>query len=90
MVAKRLQSVNSPVCFSTPFCYSKCVPRLPRLREIRERKMLTQRELAEKAKTSPTTIARLEAQTVDAQFRTIRKLAEALGVEPEELTRGDG
>lgn len=52
--------------------------------------MLTQRELAEKAKTSPTTIARLEAQTVDAQFRTIRKLAEALGVEPEELTRGDG
>jgi transcriptional regulator with XRE-family HTH domain len=61
------------------------MPKLPALKGIREKKMKTQRELAEAAAVSPTTIVRLEALQVEAQFRTIRKLAEALGVEPEEL-----
>jgi transcriptional regulator with XRE-family HTH domain len=61
------------------------MPKLPALKAIREKKMKTQRELADAAGISPTTVVRLEAMQVEAQFRTVRKLATALGVEPEEL-----
>jgi DNA-binding XRE family transcriptional regulator len=69
----------------TAFCYSQRMPMLPGLRKTREKRLLTQRELALKAKVSPTTVSRLESLQVDAELRTIRKLAEALGVEAEEL-----
>lgn len=52
---------------------------------MRERKLLTQGELADKAKVSPTTVSRLENLHAEAELRTVRKLAEALGVAPEEL-----
>ena len=58
---------------------------LPGLRKTREKQLLTQRELAAKAKLSPTTVSRLESLQVDAELRTIRKLADALGAEPTEL-----
>lgn len=61
------------------------VPRLPRLQPIRVRKALSQRELARVAGVSADTIRRIEAQGASAQFPTVRKLAEALGVEPAEL-----
>lgn len=65
--------------------YSRAVPKLSRLKAIREKQLLTQRELAEKAQVSPTTIVRLEREQVEAEFRTIRKLAQALGVKPQDL-----
>ena len=56
-----------------------------RLRELRRRRVLTLEELAEKAGVGRNTIWRLEHGVMGAQPRTIRKLARALNVEPEEL-----
>lgn len=59
--------------------------KLPKLQRIRQRKLLTQRELAKRAGVSPTTIVRIERDQVEAELRTVRKLADALAVDPEEL-----
>lgn len=59
--------------------------KLPKLKHWRERRLLTQRDLAAKAGVSPTTVVRIETDQSDAELRTVRKLADALGVEPEEL-----
>ena len=56
----------------------------PRLRSIRESRFMTQVELATAAGVHEITVTRLEAGQ-DAQMSTIRKLASALGVKPEEL-----
>jgi transcriptional regulator with XRE-family HTH domain len=56
-----------------------------KLRELRRRRVLTLDELAEKADVGRNTIWRLEHDVMGAQPRTIRKLAKALGVEPEDL-----
>jgi transcriptional regulator with XRE-family HTH domain len=56
-----------------------------KLREIRTRRLLTQDELAEKASVSQSTIANIERNNAEPQFRTIRKLAKALDVDPTEL-----
>jgi transcriptional regulator with XRE-family HTH domain len=58
-----------------------------RLRDIRKRALLTQRELADKSGVGVTTIIRIENNQVEPQGRTIRKLAEALGVEAHELVK---
>lgn len=58
-----------------------------RLRELRKHRVLSMRELEERSGVSYNTIWRLEAGRQGAQPRTIRKLAEALGVEPHELIR---
>ena len=59
-----------------------------RLRKVRDMRLLSQRELAERAGLSPTTILKLESGRVDEPHpRTIRKLADALEVDPEELIR---
>jgi transcriptional regulator with XRE-family HTH domain len=55
------------------------------LREIRDRKLLSQRELADKAGISPTTIIHIEQGKIRPHPRTLRKLAEGLGMTPEEL-----
>ena len=53
-------------------------------------RLLSQRELAERAGLSPTTILKLESGRVDEPHpRTIRKLAVALEVDPDELVRGE-
>ena len=56
-----------------------------KLRQLREARFLSHRDLARKAGVSPTTILNLEAERVEAQRRTIRKLAQALEVDPAEL-----
>jgi transcriptional regulator with XRE-family HTH domain len=58
-----------------------------KLRELRRRRVLTLEELAEKASVGRNTIWRLEHGVMGAQPRTIRKLAKALNVEPEELVK---
>jgi transcriptional regulator with XRE-family HTH domain len=58
------------------------------LKELREARFLTQAELAERSGVSRPTIARIE-QEGGARFVTIRKLAEALGVTPNELVGMD-
>ena len=58
-----------------------------KLRELRRRRVLTLEELAEKAGVGRNTIWRLEDGGVGAPPRTIRKLAKALNVEPEELVK---
>ena len=61
-----------------------------RLRELRRRRVLTLEELAEEAGVGRNTIWRLEHGVMGAQPRTIRKLAKALDVEPEELVKTEG
>jgi transcriptional regulator with XRE-family HTH domain len=61
-----------------------------RLRELRHRRVLTLEELAEKAGVGRNTIWRLEHGVMGAQPRTIRKLAKALDVEPEDLVKIGG
>jgi transcriptional regulator with XRE-family HTH domain len=58
-----------------------------RLRELRRQKVLSMRELEEMSSVSYNTIWRLENGLTGAQPRTIRKIAEVLGVEPAELIR---
>jgi transcriptional regulator with XRE-family HTH domain len=58
-----------------------------RLRDIRKRSLMTQQELADKSGVGVTTIIRIENNQVEPQGRTIRKLAEALEVEPHELVK---
>ena len=56
-----------------------------KLREARTRRLLTQHQLAEKAGVSQSTIANIERDNAEPQFRTIRKLAKALDVDPTTL-----
>jgi transcriptional regulator with XRE-family HTH domain len=46
-------------------------------------------ELAKKAGVGRNTVWRLEHDVMGAQPRTIRKLARALGVEPEDLVKSE-
>jgi transcriptional regulator with XRE-family HTH domain len=59
---------------------------IPRLREWREARALTQVELAERAGISSRSVAGYEAGT-GARLSTVRNLAAALGVEPTDLYR---
>ena len=59
---------------------------LYRLRELREARFLSLRDLAAKAGVAYVTIHRIETgQRVRPYPSTLRKLAKALGVEPAEL-----
>jgi transcriptional regulator with XRE-family HTH domain len=58
-----------------------------RLKELRERNLLTQAELGVAAGVSRDQVSRIERDQVDPRFSTIRKLARALNVDPSELTR---
>ncbi|MHB8674769.1 MAG: helix-turn-helix domain-containing protein, partial [Candidatus Limnocylindrales bacterium] len=58
---------------------------VPRLKQLREQRFLTQAVLAERSRIAEPTISRLESGHQRARFSTIRKLAEALGVKPEKL-----
>ena len=55
------------------------------VRRLRELRALSQRELAAKAKLSVTTVNRIETGQRKPMPKTVRKLAEALGVTTEEL-----
>jgi transcriptional regulator with XRE-family HTH domain len=79
--ASEPQACNMPV--STDILAS--VPKLPRLKAVRERQLMTQEELAARSGIGTATISRLENGWTDARFSTVRKLAAALGVEPQAL-----
>jgi transcriptional regulator with XRE-family HTH domain len=58
-----------------------------RLKELRKERVLSLRELEGRSGVSYNTIWRLEDGRQGAHPRTIRKLAEALGVDPSELVK---
>ena len=60
-----------------------------RLRELRVQQALSLRALGERSGVSFATINNLENGNRPARLATIRKLAEALGVEPRELMKGE-
>ncbi len=59
-----------------------------RLREVRERKLLTQQALADRSGLTQTTISAIEVGKHEPRISTVRRLAAALGVKPEELVVG--
>ena len=60
-----------------------------RLRQLRVERALSLRALGERSSVSFATINNLENGHRPARLATIRKLAEALGVEPKELMKGE-
>ncbi len=60
-----------------------------KLRQLRRKAALSQQELAERSGMTQETISRLERGHHAARGRTVRKLADALGVEPKELIKGE-
>lgn len=56
-----------------------------KLREARERRLLTQPELSELSGVMVATISRIENGLQQPRIPTVRKLAKVLGVDPEEL-----
>jgi transcriptional regulator with XRE-family HTH domain len=66
---------------------SRSIP-LPALATHRRRRGLTQRQLGELADVAHTTVHQLESLSRGAYPQTLRKLATALGVAPEELLQG--
>lgn len=60
---------------------------MQRLKALRQQRVLTLRELEERSGVAYNTIWHLENGKRGAQPRTLRKLAEALGVSPEELVK---
>ena len=60
-----------------------------RLRQLRREQALSQRDLSRVTGIAHDSISQLETGKRDAQPRTIRKLAEALGVEPKVLMKED-
>jgi transcriptional regulator with XRE-family HTH domain len=59
------------------------------LRRLRRERALSQRDLTHITGIAFDTISRLETGKQKAQPRTIRKLADVLGVEPRELMKGE-
>jgi transcriptional regulator with XRE-family HTH domain len=61
-----------------------------KLRRLREDRFISQRDLARLAGVSPTTVMQLETgQNPNPRLSTIRKLAEALAVDPGALVERD-
>lgn len=61
-----------------------------RLRQLRVERALSLRALAERSGVAFDTINKLELGHRPARLVTIRKLAEALSVEPKDLMKGEG
>lgn len=56
-----------------------------KLREARERRLMTQPELSERSGVMIATISRIENGLQQPRIPTVRKLAEVLGIDPEEM-----
>ncbi len=56
-----------------------------KLRQARERRLITQPELADRSGVMVATISRIENGLQQPRIPTVRKLAKALGVEADEL-----
>ncbi len=63
---------------------------MDRLKALRNQRLLTLRELEQRSGVAYNTIWHLENGKRGAQPRTLRKLARALDVEPEELVKTEG
>jgi len=61
-----------------------------RLKALRIEYAFTQEELADKAGVATNTIARLERDESEPHMSTVRKIAQALGIHPRELTKKEG
>ena len=61
-----------------------------KVREVRERLFVTQAELAERTGIAEATLSRIENGLQRPRISTVRKIAEALGVRPEELVEWGG
>ncbi len=59
---------------------------LPQLRSARLRRLMTQAELANRARMTQASISHLETGATRARISTVRKLAAALGVSAADLT----
>lgn len=60
-----------------------------RLKRLRRERALSQRDLARASGVGLDTVNKLETGLRDALPVTLRKLADALGVEPKQLMKGD-
>jgi transcriptional regulator with XRE-family HTH domain len=60
-----------------------------KLRRLRTERALSQEDLERMTSIAASTISNLERGKRSAQHRTLRRLAEALGVEPRELMKGE-
>lgn len=58
-----------------------------KVRQLRERQSLSLRELSDLSGVNYNAIWRIEVGRTGAQPRTVRRLAQALGVEPPELMK---
>src|SRR3954452_22107034 len=76
---------SRPSCRPRPLAIISSMAKLTRLRDVRQRKALTQQQLADRAGVNRVTIARIEGGKDEPFPTTVRKVADALGVEPEEL-----
>ena len=56
-----------------------------KLKDMRRRKALERKDLEERSGVHWTTIARIELGQTTTRLSTVRKLADALGVDPEAL-----
>ncbi|MFA4835959.1 MAG: helix-turn-helix transcriptional regulator [Dehalococcoidia bacterium] len=56
-----------------------------KLKQLRQKRFLTQEELAELAGLTPLSISRWENGKRKPRFKSIRRLAKALKVDPEEI-----
>jgi transcriptional regulator with XRE-family HTH domain len=60
-----------------------------KLRRLRRERALSQQELGRVTGIAQSTISNLELGNRPARLASVRKLAQALGVEPKELMKGD-
>lgn len=58
------------------------------LRRVRDARGLTQEQVAEGAGTSQSHYSKIELGRVSPTIRTVKKIADVLGVDPMELLRG--
>jgi transcriptional regulator with XRE-family HTH domain len=65
------------------------MPALPRLRSLRQAAALSIEDLALKAHVSDVTISHIENGRVEPRPSTVRRLARALKVPPQELTQSE-
>ena len=56
-----------------------------KVKKLREKEVITQEELAQRAGVAVVTLSRIERNLADPHVSTIRKLARVLNVDPREL-----
>jgi transcriptional regulator with XRE-family HTH domain len=75
----------SPIWYNYIVMYGSVSIEGERLRQLRVQRAISQVDLGRVTGIAQSTISNLEAGNRPARLSTIRKLAEALGVEPKEL-----